>query len=42
MTKRFLSVVFIFILGACSSEPAKDEALKEAAPPKPASRNCGR
>src|SRR6188474_476933 len=35
MTKRFLSVVFIFTLVACSSEPAKEEASKETAPPKP-------
>ena len=37
MIKRLLCVVFVFSLCACSSEPAKDEAAKEAAPaPKPA------
>jgi len=37
MIKRLLCVVFVFALCACSSEPAKDEAAKEAAPaPKPA------
>src|SRR5262245_39383537 len=37
MIKRLLSVAFVFALCACSSESAKDEAAKEAAPaPKPA------
>src|SRR5678816_4379962 len=37
MIKRLLCVAFAFALCACSSEPAKDEAAKEAAPaPKPA------
>jgi hypothetical protein len=36
MTKRLLCVVFAFGLYACGSEPAKDEAPKEVAAPKPA------
>ena len=37
MIKRLVCVVFVFSLCACSSEPAKDEVAKEAAPaPKPA------
>ena len=37
MTKRFLSVVFILTLCGCSSEPAKDEASKDAS----TAKTCG-